>query len=636
MFTARNTLLTRSMALGAVGSFVTRDSTTGNLMLNGQRYRFGGANTPFVGLIGSAPAAVAGETVLADGFHYASHAQIDATLAAAQAFNSNVITSWGAVQSVGTSSSVQPTLGVFNPAALEPTDYCLKRCNELGIKIIANFSGNYTYETEGSKFWYCTANGVTPDSQATQFFTNTTIINSLKAHISFCLNHINQYTGIAYKDDPAILAWGTGGEMSVYPNNPEWPYYAWTDAISTHIKVAGGAKQLVADGHCAIRSDAQDGVIDVNSLTLANVDMYQLHPYSHWTPPRYSHSEGQIAHSYGKAFFIGEFPWQGTEPDTTSATIWTATELMSQAKGSPYIDGIQMWELLASNVTFGGGYTLHWPTPDNSSGHGLAMEIARGRQMAANNLAMSTGIVAPSRLVSGTTTWSQYNSAAYRGGAFNTEGITSWIPKAGEVILAFGASQGVNTVANAPAGWVNALGANVGVSSASTTLAVFYHIVTPAEALAGTVSYVISNMFGTPANGDGSMIVVSGLDVNNPIDAFGTASGVASTTHVLPALSGASLSKDSMVISCVCSLNKNTYTVPVGTGEAGASNAYQGLWVGLYDDFTVEGTNVAAKNITAANSDVYAAITLALAAPVVIPSLYPPVKRPNYGSLLQL
>ena len=76
---------------------------------------------------------------------------------------------------------------------------------------------NFQYYV-GGKFWYCTDNGVTPDSVASQFFTNTTVINSFKAHISFVLNHVNRYTGITYKNDPTILAWETGNEITVSPN----------------------------------------------------------------------------------------------------------------------------------------------------------------------------------------------------------------------------------------------------------------------------------------------------------------------------------------------------------------------------------------------------------------------------------
>lgn len=622
-------------ATGLMGIFVTRDASNGNLMLNGQRFRFGGANVPFMGVCDN-PSNY-GATVQSDGNHWASHSEIDASLDSAVAFNSWVITVYGAVQSTGKVSSVQPSLGVFQAAALEPFDYVLKRCNELGIKCIVNLVGNYDFPAEGYKFWYCTANGLAAND--TNFYTNTTVINSLKAHITFVLNHVNVYTGVAYKNDPAMLAWGTGGEMTPWT---EPTASTWTDTISRHIKQTLGAQQLVIDGMCSLWTDGQDGTVAVDRLALPYVDIYQTHTYSHFSPPRYHHDGGKICHQAGKAYIVGEYPWQGVEPDTFTATVWTLTELLSVSRGSPYVDGLQMWEILAPLVTFGGGYTLHWPTPDNSSGKTIPVELARGRQMAYNGDAMSHGPVKPSRLVGVRAGGITYSGAAYRGGSFNDEGCTDYVAQENDVVLAFGGSVGVTAVANAPTGWVNPLGANVGVSSASHTLACMYHQVTAAEAAANNVSYVVTNMFGAGANGDGAFIAIRGIDPNTVIDAINTASGTASTTHVLPSLSGASLSTDSLVISCVSSPSTNTYTVPVGTGQAGISNGTQGIWLGVYDDYTTTGVTVAAKNVTASASTAYASITLALTGfipPPPVPTLFPPVSRrsrPNYGALIQL
>ena len=40
-----------------------------------------------------------------------------------------------------------------------------------------------------------------------QFFTDPKIIAEFEEHIRAVLNHKNVLTGIAYKDDPTILAW---------------------------------------------------------------------------------------------------------------------------------------------------------------------------------------------------------------------------------------------------------------------------------------------------------------------------------------------------------------------------------------------------------------------------------------------
>ena len=69
--------------------FVTRDPTTGNLMLDGQRFRFSGAKRRSLGLAQDHSAY--GAPVDGDGLYLPSHSEIDATLDSAQAMSAKVI-----------------------------------------------------------------------------------------------------------------------------------------------------------------------------------------------------------------------------------------------------------------------------------------------------------------------------------------------------------------------------------------------------------------------------------------------------------------------------------------------------------------------------------------------------------------
>lgn len=335
-------------------TFVTRDGATGNLILGGKRFRWSGANAT---LALSEDASNYGATVDAESLHLLSHSEIDAVLNSAQSMNANVIRSF-ATLSVGKINSVQPTLGAFNGSALEPLDYAITQCAAKGIKLILPLVDNYQYYF-GGKFLYCYANGVTPDADATQFFTNTTIIASFKAHISFVLAHVNTYTGVAYKDDPTIMAWETGNELSTAAG---WSYSAWTDTISRHIKLTCGAQQLVADGHYGIFT--VDPTVDTTSLDLTYVDIYSNHTYDNWRTPSVLVGEGTTVHGHGKAYYVGEYTWTGSgvSPQPT----WTLAQLLSAIEGSIYVDGDNFWQLLPPLTSHGDGYTLHFPGDDSN------------------------------------------------------------------------------------------------------------------------------------------------------------------------------------------------------------------------------------------------------------------------------
>lgn len=362
------------MTAGAVAGsrrrsgFITRDPATGNLMLGGQRFRWSGSNAT---LALSEDASNYGATVDAESLHLLSHSEIDAVISASVAMNARVIRTFACL-SVGKINSVQPTLGGFSGAALEPLDYAITQCAANGIRLICPLVDNYQYYF-GGKYLYCYANGVTPDADATQFFTNSTIITSFKAHISFVLDHVNAYTGVAYKNEPTIMAWETGNELSTAAG---WSYSAWTDSISQHIKVTKAAKQLVFDGHYGIFT--VDPAYDTTSLALTYVDGYSNHTYDDWRTPSVIVAEGAICHGYGKAYYAGEYTTTGSgvSPQPT----WNLTELLTAIEGSTSVDGDNFWQLLPKLTAHADGYTVHQPGDDT----GMTARVASLTNHAAN------------------------------------------------------------------------------------------------------------------------------------------------------------------------------------------------------------------------------------------------------------
>jgi mannan endo-1,4-beta-mannosidase len=357
-------------------TFVTRDTTTGNLMLNGARYRFSGNNGEMCGL--SESTSSYGEPADVDGLHTMNHAAIDDFFEAAQAMHASVVRTF--LSGIGKTNSIQPTLGNFNAAALEGFDYAITKCATAGIRLICPMVDNYNYYG-GGKFTYCTWNGVTPDANATQFFSNTTVINSYKAHISFVLNHVNIYTGIAYKDDPVFLAWETGNELAIAAEKTQ-AIIDWTDNIARHIKVTEGAKQLVADGWYGIMGPG--GVPDAQTLSNPYVDMFSEHSYDQYRTPSYMVGMGQTTHSYGKTFFLGEYTWTGKGVNGFGLP-WTLDQMISAVETSPYMDGDLFWSLHPQGNYHGGGFMLHYPCDD-------ANMITRGNKLANHAKVMASTV----------------------------------------------------------------------------------------------------------------------------------------------------------------------------------------------------------------------------------------------------
>lgn len=620
MFAARSALFTTAPPAPA-SSFVTRDSATGHLYLNGQRFRFGGTNCSTVGLAGLGPYTAGvnayGATADANGYHWPSHSEIDAILAEAVGLNSRVIRAYAGVLSVGSVSAVQPTLGSFQAAALANTDYFLQRCNELGIKVIFPLVDNYEYAVLGKK-WYCDANGVSNGDDCSQFFVNTTVINSFKAHISFVLNHVNSITGVAYKDDPAIAFWETGNELSG-GSLTNAQLAAHLSTICTHIKTTLGAQQLVMDGIFGM-GDYAINPPPYERLAVALCDAYTDHCYDQWRVPTYLDSEGAMCKAFGKAFYVGEITSTGYSA-SGGGLAWTREEITSQIVGSTNIDGSAPWATVPPLMT---PDVFSLPSPATASNNTLKYSA---NLWADHNADMATRTSFGPRIVAQGVSYTQ--GQVYRGFGFNS---TTYRCEVDDLVVGIGGNN--NYPATGPVaadyiGWSNPLGSGGSISVDNTMVGAMQHRVTAAEQEAGTTTF-LANLFTNASWGGQAFLILRGVSKDTPIAAINTVVGsTATTTHTTAPLPGASVPDDGLVFAAVFGVGNPAYTNPLDTwGTLGTSNVDQSVWAGKLNKLTTAGVTVPSRNLTVSTPTKYLAVTICFnKAPVVSYPAIAPTKN---------
>lgn len=582
---SRNAFFTCVKPPVVTGSFVERDPATGNLTLDGVRWRFAGSNSGHLGLTSANNAY--GGTVNADGRHLATHTEIDAVLDSLEDMNANCIRAYGQVMSVGATDTCMPTLGAYNAAAFEPADYLLQQCAIRGIKVMFPLVDNYTYAGMNGKYWWCTASGVTPDGDGTQFFTNSTVIANFKSFVSYVVNRVNAYTGIRYGDDPTIFAWETGNELNTGTSGVSMN--TWTGDIATYIKTTCGAQQLVADGRYGIVG-SDNVTTDSVQLALTDVDMYSTHCYDQWRTPENVELQGTAAHAAGKAFFVGE----ATIYDTASN--WTLAKMLSKCETSTKIDGNMPWQLLSPLTNWGDGYTYHYPG-DNAN---MISRVNRLKGSAADMISKVQKVEVVSYA----------NDSA---GSINDRSLTfgtEWTPKTDDLVLFFvGCS--TNTGMLVPSGWFNPLGGTTVSATSVNTLVVLGHWVTSGEQTAVTRSYAANDFIGN-SSGNVVGVVLRGVDTAAPVDSLATGVGSSpTTTHTIPALT--SLLSDSYVLGCVV---KDSTGLPSPSPEYSTvwySDQNVSTWVGEYNNRST-GVDIAASNLTASSSDEFAACAIAFKA----------------------
>lgn len=309
------------MARVVPAGFVTRAGS--QLLLNGRPFRFAGANMHWL--------------ALDDSRNYPSQFRVNDGLDAAREMGLTVIRSHDLGISTGCPNCIEPSLGVFNATALAHDDYVIKAARDRGMRLIIPFTDNWRFPA-GGKHNFTDWRGISDENQ---FYFNEQVINDFETYIRTLLTHVNIYTGVAYKDDPTIMAWETANEIEA-PTN-------WTRTISSYIKSID-ARHLVVDGRVGV---------DPNSANLPDVDIVSDHYYPRSISQlRLDASAAQLA---GKAFIVGEFDWNDANGGDSLRSFLSAVE------SNPIVAGDAFWELWSHADEYGyvkGGdkaYTLYYP-----------------------------------------------------------------------------------------------------------------------------------------------------------------------------------------------------------------------------------------------------------------------------------
>lgn len=347
----------------ASSNFVTRDPGGRGLMLNGAPFRFAGANIYWLGT-----------GVSQSGVTY--NQQVSSILQVASANPSNGMSgtvvrahTLGISAGCGNDTCVEPTLGNIpqSSTAFSRIDYVLSIAAQDHLHLIIPFVDYWDYGPGGIDTWLSWHGFATGISNYGPFFTNATIIHDFETYIGAILNHVNSLTGVAYKNDPTILAWEEGNEINNAPSS-------WISTIATYIK-SQDPNHLVSYG-------SQFGLQQNNSLGVSNIDIEDAHYY----PMNTSQMQGdaQTVYNTGKVYYVGEFGWnQGDLAGYLSAM---------QATNQGYlVSGDTYWSLFPKGVPHDDGFTLHYPGDDATMTQDINLLASHAQFMRANDVLVPPG-----------------------------------------------------------------------------------------------------------------------------------------------------------------------------------------------------------------------------------------------------
>lgn len=290
----------------------------GALTLDNAPFRFGGTNSYALML--------------------ESKAVVDQVLATAAANHFTGLRMWGffdVANTANTSFYLQNFSGgspQFNDGSngLANVDYAIYRAGQLGIKLIVTLTNNWT--DYGGMDTYLEARGLRFHDQ---FYTDSTTIQWYESWVSHVLNHVNSISGVAYKNDPAIMMWelaneprcmGSGTASGGLPASGACntqTIVSWISTVAAYVKSID-SNHLVAIGDegffcnsagvpASLNICGGTGVDSVAFSRVPSVDVVGFHLYPDTWIQNATWGEQYIAQhiasakAVGKPVYMGEF-----------------------------------------------------------------------------------------------------------------------------------------------------------------------------------------------------------------------------------------------------------------------------------------------------------------------------------------
>ncbi len=273
-----------------VSEFVTVQD--GKFYLRGEEFRFLGANNYYL--------------------HYKDDAMIEDVLDDAVSAGFTVIRMWGFFNGYdpdGNPAWMQPEAGVYDKDdcsfeipnnfvdCWERIDFTLKEAAKRDLKIIIGMGNNWddfggvNQYLEWAEAEYA-EEGKEESLEHSDFFTDAKCKTYYKNFVAQLINHVNQYTGVAHKDDPTIFAWELLNEPRNTYQDPDI-VTAWVKEMGEYVQgldanhlVAlgdeGGFAREGAQGYNGLANDLYDGEAGVDFdaiLALECIDFGTYHLY---------------------------------------------------------------------------------------------------------------------------------------------------------------------------------------------------------------------------------------------------------------------------------------------------------------------------------------------------------------------
>ncbi|OEL27910.1 Mannan endo-1,4-beta-mannosidase 1 [Dichanthelium oligosanthes] len=370
------------------------------------------------------------------GANPAQRGKVTSAMSQAAGAGLSVARTW-AFSDGGGSNALQYSPGRYNEDTFQGLDFVLSEARKHGIKMILSLVNSY--DSFGGRKQYvqwAREQGQSIGSDD-EFFTNPVVKGFYKNHIKFqhasdktllvflhggpktVLTRVNTITGVAYKDDPTIMAWELMNEPRCQSDLSGRTLQSWITEMAAHVKSIDGAHLLEAglEGFYGASTPSRGAVnpsgYQVGTDFIANnrapgIDFATVHSYpDQWLPGLDAPSQlrflggwldAHIADAQAvlrKPLLVAEFGksrrdpgYNGDQRDEVFGTVYAKVYESARAGGPAA--GALFWQLLAEGMdSYGDGYEVVLGQAPSTTGvittqsrrlQGLARAFVRAQQ----------------------------------------------------------------------------------------------------------------------------------------------------------------------------------------------------------------------------------------------------------------
>lgn len=217
---------------------------------------------------------------------------------------------------------------------MQKVDFVIDEASKRHLRLIIGFLDFWTYTggAQQMRAWYGS------EDKSGFFFQDPRTKRDYRSWVSYVVRRVNSLTGLAYRDDPTIMAWELMNEGNAEPVALR---LAWTAEMSAYVKSLD-PNHLVSSGHANVEARLSD-------LTIPTLDFGTWHGYPlfyNLTVSQFNDSIiefCQLAARAKKPVLLEEFGYARSNPDAAQAyAMWLDT-----LARNPNCAGWIVWRLVS-------------------------------------------------------------------------------------------------------------------------------------------------------------------------------------------------------------------------------------------------------------------------------------------------